>query len=103
MAAIRRALEEEFDAVGEEGHACEAEMEECVGGAYGPDDDADEGSSDSDSDDSNASGAAGLPAKDVFAVRPHSLPNLEVKQCLVGKSDSLPRHPLLSLHHYCPW
>ena len=41
MAAIRRALEEEFDAVGEEGHACEAEMEECVGGAYGPDDDAD--------------------------------------------------------------
>ena len=41
MAAIRRALEEEFDAVGEEGHACEAEMEECVGGAYGPDDGAD--------------------------------------------------------------
>ena len=42
MAAItRRALEEEFDAVGEEGHACEAEMEECVGGAYGPDDDVD--------------------------------------------------------------
>ena len=32
MAAItRRALEEEFDAVGEEGHACEAEMEDCVG------------------------------------------------------------------------
>ena len=52
MAAIRRALEEEFDAVGEEGHACEAEMEDCIGGAYGPDDDADahEGSSDSDSD-----------------------------------------------------
>ena len=41
MAAIRRALEEEFDAVREEGHACEAEMEECVGGAYGPDDDVD--------------------------------------------------------------
>ena len=53
MAAMtRRALEEEFDAVGEEGHACEAEMEECIGGVYGPDDDADahEGSSDSDSD-----------------------------------------------------
>ena len=32
----RRALEEEFDAVGEEGHACEAEMEDCIGGAYGP-------------------------------------------------------------------
>ena len=33
MAAMtRRALEEEFDAVGEEGHACEAEMEDCVGG-----------------------------------------------------------------------
>ena len=44
MAAMtRRALEEEFDAVGEEGHACEAEMEDCIGGAYGPGDDAEPG------------------------------------------------------------